>query len=286
MKVILAEAFGMCFGVRDALRRAAEVEHAEQTTIHGELVHNEVVLHQLEARGFRQTAEHDRRDVPQTDAVLITAHGISDRARQRLLDAGKQLIDTTCPLVRRVHEAARQLERDGFHVLLLGKPGHVEVQGVVEDLRSYDIVGSVDQVRSFPHPRLGIACQTTLPPHQADELCRRIEAANPHAEIRRIDTICEPTRRRQQAIRELLAQVEAVVVVGGRNSNNTLQLVGLCRQHEKPVLHVESASDLDFDWLAQFETIGLTAGTSTLDATVAEVHQAIVVGTLRVPWPG
>jgi len=276
MKVILAESLGMCFGVRDALRRAADVENPERTTIYGELVHNQVVLHQLEERGFRQTAEHDRHVSPPTEAVLITAHGISDRARLRLFEAGKQLIDTTCPLVRRVHETAHQLQRDGFHVLLLGKPGHVEVQGIVEDLGSYDIVGSGDQVRTYPHARLGIICQTTLPPHQADELCRQIQTCNPHAEIRRMDTICEPTKRRQQAIRELLPQVEAVVVVGGENSNNTLQLVGLCRQHDIPVLHVESAADLEFDWLAQFDAVGLTAGTSTLDATIAEVHQAIL----------
>jgi 4-hydroxy-3-methylbut-2-enyl diphosphate reductase len=183
MKLILAHSLGMCFGVRDALRHAADVESPQQTTIYGELVHNEVVLHQLESRGFRQTAERDRRELPMTDAVLITAHGISDRSRLRLLDAGKQLIDTTCPLVRRVHDAARQLERDGYHVLVLGKAGHVEVQGIVEDLRSYDVVGSADQVRTYPCARLGIVCQTTLPPHVADELCGQIEAANPQAEI-------------------------------------------------------------------------------------------------------
>jgi 4-hydroxy-3-methylbut-2-enyl diphosphate reductase len=86
-------------------------------------------------------------------------------------------------------------------------------------------------------------------------------------------------------MRELLSQVQAVVVIGGRNSNNTLQLVSLCRQHEVPVLHVESAAGLDFDWLAQFETISLTAGTSTLDETIREVQEAIVAGTLRVPQP-
>ncbi|MBI3464126.1 MAG: 4-hydroxy-3-methylbut-2-enyl diphosphate reductase [Planctomycetes bacterium] len=283
MKVILAESLGMCFGVHDALRQAAEVESPRETTIYGELVHNEVVLHQLERRGFQQTAERDRHELPPTEAVLITAHGISDQSRLRLLDAGKQLIDTTCPLVRRVHEAARQLERDGYHVLILGKTGHVEVQGVVEDLRACDVIGSPGQVRAYPYARLGIVCQTTLPPHVADELCRQIEAANPQAEVRRVDTICEPTRRRQQAMRELLSQVQAVVVVGGRNSNNTLQLVSVCRQQEVPVLHVESAAGLDFDWLAQFETIGLTAGTSTLDETICEVRDAIAAGTLLKP---
>jgi len=276
MKVILADAFGMCFGVRDALRRAADVQRPDQTTIHGQLVHNEVVLHQLDIRGFRQTAEHERSGIPDSPAVLITAHGISDVRRQQLFSAGKQLIDTTCPLVRRVHEAAQQLAREGFHVLVLGKPGHVEVQGVVEDLPSFDVVGSADQVRTFPHARLGIVCQTTLPPHAAQELRRQIWRNNRHAEIRFVDTICDPTRRRQQAMLTLLARVEAVVVVGGHNSNNTLELVALCRRHDMPVLHVQDAAELDATWLAHYTVVGLTAGTSTLDSTIAEVHDALV----------
>src|SRR5690349_149204 len=109
MKVILAEAFGMCFGVRDALECVAAVEQPGDTTIHGELVHNEVVLHQLEALGFARQTETNRDRPPDTPDVLITAHGISDRRRAALLAAGKRLIDTTCPLVRRVHLAAQQL---------------------------------------------------------------------------------------------------------------------------------------------------------------------------------
>ena len=275
MKLILAESFGMCFGVRDALRRAADVQRPDQTTIHGQLVHNDVVLHQLEDRGFRQSTEHQRTEAPDTPTVLITAHGISDSRRQRLLSAGKQLVDTTCPLVRRVHEAAQQIAREGFHVVVLGKLGHVEVQGVVEDLQSCDVIGSAGQIRTFSHARLGIVCQSTMPPHLALELRRQIWRQNPHAEIRFVDTICDPTRRRQQAMLTLLAQVEAVVVVGGRNSNNTLELAALCRRHDVPVLHVQPAAELDASWLAPYQIVGLTAGTSTLDSTVAEVHDAL-----------
>ncbi|MEX2561194.1 MAG: 4-hydroxy-3-methylbut-2-enyl diphosphate reductase, partial [Pirellulales bacterium] len=275
MKVIPAEVLGMCFGVRDALRRAMLVERPDQTTIDGELVHNRVVLERLEQRGFQQTSEQGRRDVPATRSVLITAHGISDSRRLRLLESGSQLIDTTCPLVRRVHEAAGQLQREGFHVLVLGKPGHVEVQGVVEDLDSCDVVGAPEQVRAFGHSRLGIVCQTTMPVHLADELCRLVRFHNPHAEIRFIDTVCEPTRRRQQAMEALLPKVQAVVVVGGRNSNNTLQLVAVCNQHDVPVLHVESAAELDAAWLARYQTVGLAAGTSTLDETIADVYEAL-----------
>lgn len=276
MKVIVADAMGMCFGVRDALRRVGKVDRPAETTIHGQLVHNEVVLHQLKQQGFRQTHEQDCNSMPDTPRVLITAHGISDRRRRRLLAANKHLTDTTCPLVRRVHEAAQQLQQTGFHVLVLGKAGHVEVQGIVEDLHSFTVVASVDEVRTFPHARLGIVCQTTLPPHLAYELVHCIRQCNAAAEIIVCDTICEPTRRRQQALETLLARVQAVVVVGGKNSNNTLQLVAFCETRGKPVLHVTSVAELDAAWLSLFSVVGLTAGTSTLDQTIAEVHDALV----------
>lgn len=276
MQVIVADAMGMCFGVRDALRRVDEVERPARTTILGQLVHNEVVLHQLTRQGFQQSREQSRDGISETTDVLITAHGISDRRRQRLLAANKHLIDTTCPLVRRVHEAAQQLQQAEFHVLVLGQARHVEVQGIVEDLQSYSVIGSVDEVRAFPHARLGIVCQTTLPPNLADELIRCIRQCNPASEVIVCDTICDPTRRRQQALDALLAKVQAVIVVGGKNSNNTLQLVAYCKDRRVPVLHVTNATELDTTWLSSFSVVGLTAGTSTLDETIAKVHAALV----------
>lgn len=279
MHVIVADALGMCFGVRDALHHVAQVDRPSETTIHGQLVHNEVVLYQLEQRGFHQTHEHDRDRIPETEQVLITAHGISDRRRQQLIAANKLLIDTTCPLVRRVHQAAKKLQDDGYHVLVLGKAGHVEVQGIIEDLASFDVISSVDDVRVLPYAKLGIVCQTTLPPQTADELVRCIRQLNTTAEIAVCDTICEPTRRRQQALDGMLAQVEAVVVVGGRNSNNTLQLAAYCQAQGKPVLHLTCAAELKPAWLSAFTTVGLTAGTSTLDETIAEVRKALIHGS-------
>src|SRR6516164_10805 len=118
MKVITADVMGMCFGVRDALGFMDTVPDPEAVTIHGELVHNEAVLTDLKERGFRMTSEADRRELPRTPLVLITAHGVSDAERRRLENAGKRLLDTTCPLVARAHEAARALQQDGFHVLV------------------------------------------------------------------------------------------------------------------------------------------------------------------------
>jgi 4-hydroxy-3-methylbut-2-enyl diphosphate reductase len=207
---------------------------------------------------------------------LITAHGVSDRERERLKSAGKQIVDTTCPLVTRVHLAARSLEREGYHVLVIGRRGHVEVDGITEDLDQFDVIESADEVRSYPSTRLGIVCQTTAAVERVLSIRAAIAAQNPDAEIKFIDTVCLPTKEHQRALERLLDRVDAVVVVGGRNSNNTRELVARCRERGKAVIHVQSAADLDPAWFRDFATVGLTAGTSTLAETIDEVDRALV----------
>ena len=275
MKIVRATEMGMCFGVRDALQITEEVVDPTQVTIHGELVHNPTVIARLDTIGFRQSPEEKRDSIPPTPLVLITAHGVSQRERERLLANGKQLIDTTCPLVRRAHAAAMELAAEDRHVLLIGKPGHVEVMGIVEDLESYEVVGSTNAVRKYDRERLGIVCQTTMPSQLLDEIKTCIEQKNPSADIRFIDTVCHPTKRRQQAMQELISSVDAVIVVGGRNSNNTRRLVDLCEKHDVPALHVTCADEIDPTWIGDVKTIGLTAGTSTLDCTINEVHNRL-----------
>jgi 4-hydroxy-3-methylbut-2-enyl diphosphate reductase len=275
MKVLRAEAMGLCFGVRDALAIAAGRPNPAQTTIHGELIHNETVLVQLRSSGFRMTAEGDRESLPATEEVLVTAHGISDRERERLESAGKRLIDTTCPLVERVHRAAQALQADGYHVLVLGRRSHVEVRGIVEDLAESDVLESPADARAFPHAKLGLVCQTTTPPDLALRILAAVRAQNPQAQVRFADTICQPTRDRQQAVDRLLDKVDAMVVVGGKNSNNTRQLVERCRAAQLPVWHVQGVEDLNPQSLRDCQVVGLTAGTSTLDETIDAVDAAL-----------
>jgi 4-hydroxy-3-methylbut-2-enyl diphosphate reductase len=275
MKVIRADVLGMCFGVRDALQRIAEVDRPADVTIHGELVHNEAVQAGLHARGFHLLDERNRHQMPATDLVLVTAHGVSNAERRRLEDAGKGLLDTTCPLVARAHDAAQKLAKQGCHVLVVGRRGHVEVQGIIGDLRSFDVIEAPEEVRRYPFARLGIMCQTTTPVRLAQAVRDAVARLNPHAEIRFSDTICHPTKDHQEALERLLDQVEAVVVVGGRNSNNTRELVTRCRQRGVPAYHVQSPGDLRTEWFEGIDTVGLTAGTSTLDETIADVQRAL-----------
>src|SRR5690606_16562451 len=191
MKVLLAEEMGFCFGVRDALAIARSVDDPASVTVHGELVHNEAVLAELEARGLRRTHEAAR-DVPPTPRVLVTAHGISERERARLLAEGKALIDTTCPLVHRAHRAAQSFAAAGAFVVVLGKRDHVEVRGIVEDLPQHAVVESAVDVRCFGAVRIGVLCQTTFPERAAPPLVAAIRAHNPQATVDFADTVCEP----------------------------------------------------------------------------------------------
>lgn len=271
MLILRAEESGMCFGVRDALAALDGIAEPSRVTMHGELVHNPEVLAMLDRRGFHRSPE-TARAVPATPAVLVTAHGISERERRRLLDAGKELIDTTCPLVRKAHAAAQQLQQAGCRVVVLGKHDHVEVRGLVEDLVEPIVVGSVADVRTWPDRSLGVVAQTTTRAEVAAELLAAIRAANPHAAVQYVDTVCAPTKARIDALERLLPRIDALVVVGGLDSNNTRQLAARGRAAGLPTWHVENVRALQPQWFTAYERIGLTAGTSTLARTLDEVH--------------
>lgn len=275
MKVILASHMGMCFGVKDAIGITESVKEPELVTIHGELVHNSSVQERFKEQGFHTLHESARAELPQSPFVLITAHGVSNAERARLADSGKQLIDTTCPLVRRVHRAALHLQAEGFFVVIAGRHGHVEVEGLIGDLRDYEVIQSPGDVRGFAHQKIGIISQSTTPPLLFDEICAEIRRVNPDREIKVIDTICAPTRERQAAVKELLGKVDALVVVGGMNSNNTRHLCHQAELRGVPFYHVQDEHGLDEDALLQHEVVGLTAGTSTPDATIEGVHKAL-----------
>lgn len=274
MRVLLATDLGMCFGVRDALAVLDGITTPADVTIHGELVHNREVLDELTARGFAQSPEQGR-SVPDTPIVLLTAHGTSERERERLVARGKRVVDTTCPLVRKAHAAACELQAEGRRVVVIGRRDHVEVRGIVEDLRAPIVVGAVDDVRCWFESRLGVVAQTTTQVAVAAAIVAAIAERNPAADVRFVDTICSPTKARIEALDALLPHVDGVVVVGGRQSNNCRQLVARAEASGAVVAHVENAQQLDREWLTGKRVVGLTAGTSTLDRTIEAVAAAL-----------
>jgi 4-hydroxy-3-methylbut-2-enyl diphosphate reductase len=277
MEVIRAEAMGLCFGVRQALECVAAVGDPTAVTVYGELVHNETVNRGLARRGFRRLDEQRRgQALPETPLVLITAHGISDSERARLHGAGLRLMDTTCPLVRRAHDAALGLQSEGCYVLVIGRRGHVEVQGLIGDLPRAEVVESAAEVRCYRQGKIGVLCQTTSSDALVRPVLEAVRARNPGSEVRFVDTVCRPTRERQQALDRLLPLVDALVVVGGRNSRNTRELAESARARGVPAYRIECAAELHPVWFQDCRAVGLTAGTSALDETIEEVHRALL----------
>jgi 4-hydroxy-3-methylbut-2-enyl diphosphate reductase len=263
----------MCFGVRDAI--ALALEHADRgpLTILGDLVHNPAVLDALEAKGV--AVARDAAAVA-TPIVMVTAHGTSDRTLARTRALGLTVIEATCPLVRVAHRAVAALARDGYHVVVVGQRDHVEVRGLTDDLERFDVVledGDVDALAD--RPRFGVAAQTTQPVDKVRRLVARIRERFPRSEVRFLDTVCKPTKERQSAAVELARQSDVVIVVGGRSSNNTRELVTTCGRFCSRVHHVESDVDLRAEWFDGANSVGVTAGTSTPDEVIDRVEARI-----------
>lgn len=276
MKILLAEHFGMCFGVRDALAEAERVASAGPLTILGELVHNPVVRERLGARGVREASINTLAST--TAQVMITAHGASDAKREAWRNAGFKLFDGTCPLVRRAHDQLRTLVQLGYSPVVIGKRGHVEVQGLIGDFPDAVVIESADDITSLPSSatRFGVIAQTTQPIERVRRIVERLCALRPDAEVKFCDTVCQPTKNRQDALRSLIARCETIVVVGGHNSNNTRELVAAARAAGRRAIHVEQADELVADAIVGAKIVGLTAGTSTLKETVEAVHARLL----------
>jgi 4-hydroxy-3-methylbut-2-en-1-yl diphosphate reductase len=273
MKIIRAEHLGMCFGVRDAIALAVETAGREPLTILGDLVHNETVLAELRARGIR--IEQQPANV-NTQTVMVTAHGASEHALNQARGRGLKVLEATCPLVHVAHRSLRKLVDEGFHPVIIGKRDHVEVRGMTEDLDEFDVVlGEEDIAKLQERPRFGVMSQTTQPVEKVRRLVQLLRARFPQSEVRFIDTVCQPTKQRQNSAVEIAKKSSVVVVIGGAHSNNTHELVKTCSQFCARVHHVQTAEDLCAEWFQIEDTIGITAGTSTPDAVIDAIEQRL-----------
>jgi 4-hydroxy-3-methylbut-2-enyl diphosphate reductase len=270
MEVRVAEHLGMCFGVRDAIDLALDLARQGPVTILGDLVHNPDVVARMDAAGAVRA--RDRAEV-HTQTVLLTAHGTANRVRLQLEQDGFQVHDAACPLVKRVHVALQKLVAEGRHPVIIGQAGHVEVRGLVGDLiESSVVLHEADLEQLAGRPRLGIVAQTTQPLAKVHELVEAIRRRFPAADIHFIDTVCQPTKERQEALHRLAADCEAVVVVGGPDSNNSRKLTELARRLGRPAYQVANADELRPEWFRGVRIVGLTAGTSTPDEVIDGVR--------------
>ena len=273
MRILRATHLGMCFGVRDAITLALDQAEAGPLTILGDLVHNPSVLHALEAKGIAVAQDITQVSTP---TVMITAHGTSERTLARTRALGLTVVEATCPLVHVAHRAVAALVREGYHIVIVGQRDHVEVRGLTGDLDRYDVVLSDQDVLALEeHPRIGVAAQTTQPVEKVRQVVAQIRRRFPQSEVRYLDTVCKPTKDRQGAAIEMAQQCDVVIVVGGRSSNNTRELVKTCGRHCARVHHVQTEDDVQPEWFDGAEVVGLTAGTSTPDDIIDRVEAFI-----------
>lgn len=268
-----ARVYGMCFGVRDAIEIAERVAQSGPVTVLGQLVHNPAVLERLRSLGVRVEETLERVPVELGKPYVITAHGVSDAQRREWEKTGAILHDTTCPLVSKAHHRLREFAAMGLHPVVIGKAGHVEVRGLVGDHPGATMIETEADVAKLPPERgLGVVSQTTQPIERVRDLVLCIRLLRPKQPLYFADTVCQPTKDRQTALRDLCAEVEVVVVVGGRQSNNTRQLVLAAQAHGARAYSVETPDDLRAEWFVNVALVGLTAGTSTPDVVIDAVE--------------
>ncbi len=273
MKIIRAEHLGMCFGVKDAIALALATARREPLTILGDLVHNETVLAELLAKGIR--IEQTPAEVA-TSTVMVTAHGASERRIGETRRLGLNVLEATCPLVHVAHRSLKKLVEAGFHPVIVGRRDHVEVRGMTEDLAEFDVVQSEEDVAKLrEQQKFGIISQTTQPIEKVRQLVQCVRDRFPNAEVRFVDTVCQPTKHRQSAALELAQNCDVVIVIGGAHSNNTRELVKTCSRFCPRVHHVQTAAGLREEWFRAARTVGVTAGTSTPDSAIAAVEETI-----------
>src|SRR3972149_5707901 len=257
MRLLRAAHLGMCFCVRYAIGLALEHAAAGPLTIPGDLVHNPPVLSALGAKGI--AVAEDVAHV-KTPTLMVTAHGTSERTLARTRALGLTVVEATCPLVHVAHRAVAALVRDGYHVVIVGQRDHVEVRGLTGDLDRFDVVLEDDDVLALEeHPHLGVAAQTTQAVEKVRHLVDLIRRRFPQSDVRFLDTVCKPTKERQSAAVEMAHQVDVVIVVGGRSSNNTRELVKTCARYCARVHHVQTDADVRPEWFDAAEGVGVTA---------------------------
>jgi 4-hydroxy-3-methylbut-2-enyl diphosphate reductase len=270
MEVRLADHFGMCFGVRDAIDLAVRLTRQGPVTILGDLVHNPTVVAGLDSAGAARATHPSE---VETRAVLLTAHGTANRVKLQLREDGHQIHDAACPLVKRVHQALDKLIAERRHPVVIGQPNHVEVLGLVGDLHEFTIVENERDLEKLAgRPRLGVVSQTTQPLDRVLQMVEALKRRFPESDVRFIDTVCQPTKDRQDSLKKLAEECDTIIVVGGPESNNSRKLTELARQLGRAAYQVAGVQDLQDNWFADAKTVGLTAGTSTPDHVLQEVR--------------
>ncbi|MGD9498019.1 MAG: 4-hydroxy-3-methylbut-2-enyl diphosphate reductase [Armatimonadota bacterium] len=275
MRVIAVDEAGFCFGVRRALELARQATDSySEVACLGPLIHNRQVVDALQRRGMRVV--EDISEVPPGSVALVRAHGAGPQVYQQARERDIQLIDATCPFVRRVQQAAARCAAENRQVLVLGERDHPEAQAIVAHAGGRaTIIEDASELASIQlGERVAVVCQTTQRLAKLQEL---VAALLPQVrELSVVNTICDATSNRQRASVEVARQADLMLVVGGHHSANTNRLAQICRETGTRTEHIETAEELREEWLQGVETVGITAGASTPPDAIEAVRARLL----------
>ena len=287
VNILLAEPRGFCAGVDRAIEivERALTKFGRPIYVRHEIVHNTYVVDDLKAKGAIFIEE--LADVPAGATLVFSAHGVSKAVQQEARERGFNIFDATCPLVTKVHVEVAKLHKEGFEFIMIGHKGHPEVEGTMGQLESgihlVEDVADVAQVKPRQTAKLAVVTQTTLSVDDAAEISAAVKARFPQVRSPKKQDICYATQNRQDAVKLMSPKVDVMIVVGSPTSSNSNRLAELARKLGVPSYMVDSADELQTQWLAGKQSVGLTAGASAPEILVKQVIDRVkVMGAVSV----
>jgi len=270
MKIILAKSSGYCFGVRDAVNAAYDVskEHGEVYML-GDIVHNENVVKDLEKEGVKVVESLE--DIPEDKPVLFRAHGTSKEVWEEAEDKKMNIIDATCPLVHDIHREVKELHAEGRKIIIIGDHGHDEVIGIASQVDNAIIISSIEEAEKLRKTKkAGIVSQSTQAIENVQDIINILMTKV--VDLRFINTICFPTKRNHQQIKELSIITDMIIIIGSFTSANSKRLTELSLERNKNTYQVTNATEIDSSWFKNnINSVGISAGASTPDWIISSV---------------
>ena len=274
-RVLLASPRGYCAGVERAVETVEQaLEHyGAPVYVRKQIVHNIHVVRDLEARGAIFVEEET--EVPQGATVVYSAHGVAPTVHANSAHLGHNVIDATCPLVTKVHVQARRYAAEGYTIVLIGHAGHEEVVGTTGEAPDATIlVQTVAEAEALALPadsKLAYVTQTTLSVDETGEIIKALRRRFPEIRAPRKEDICYATSNRQWAVKEMLSEIDLLLVIGSRNSSNSNRLVETARASGTPAYLIDDETEIDEEWIGDAETVGITSGASAPEKLVNRV---------------
>ena len=274
MKIILAKSAGYCFGVRDAVNAAYDVskEHGEVYML-GDIVHNESVVDDLEKKGVKVVENLE--EIPEDKPVLFRAHGTSKDVWKKAEDKKMNIIDATCPLVHDIHREVKELHAEGSKIIIIGDHGHDEVIGIASQVEGAIIIASIEEAQKLRKTKkAGIVSQSTQAIENVQDIINILMTKV--VDLRFINTICFPTKRNHQQIKELSVITDMILIIGSFTSANSKRLTELSLERNKNTYQVTNAAEIDSSWFKNnINSVGISAGASTPDWIIESVIKKV-----------